>query len=189
MRELSKSIPVGQASDFPVVGNYIRIDDSVTVDLTIEITQAKNPQIIGNKITMTGGDGVRFDGEFTRFTVAHSEISAQAVTVLAGFGEKASSKLSGSVTATDAQADTLAVAAVTVANTATALAAASTTRKQIVIQNNGANPIAVGPAGVTYATGFLIPAGGVFVNEKSAPAAWYGITNAGTENARVLTGE
>lgn len=87
---------------------------------------------------------------------------------------------------TSAIGTTISAAAVTVATTATLLAAADTARQSVIVTNNGAADIFIGPAGVTTATGTpLVPGEKCSIDKTTA--AIYGIVAAGTVEARVLT--
>jgi hypothetical protein len=92
---------------------------------------------------------------------------------------------------TSALGNTITVAAVTVTDVATLIVAANTSRYSAMIQNVGAaNPCAIGPATVTFATGPLLnsgsPRGDTMVLDKQT-AAIYGICGAGLSTpVRVL---
>lgn len=63
---------------------------------------------------------------------------------------------------------------------ATAIAAANAARRGMRLRNVGANPVAIGGAGVTFANAAVILQAGETWNENEAPgAAWYGICGAG----------
>jgi hypothetical protein len=81
-------------------------------------------------------------------------------------------------------ADTYVVAAVTVANTATVILAKNNNRVEVVLYNNGAATIFVGPSTVTTAAGLPIAAGASL--SLNGQAALYGIVAAGTEEIRAF---
>lgn len=71
-------------------------------------------------------------------------------------------------------------APIAVTAVAGALAAAASGRRGLRIKNAGANPVAIGGAGVVYATAAVIIQSGETWNEnEAAPAAWYCICDAG----------
>ena len=62
--------------------------------------------------------------------------------------------------------------------TAAVIAAADATRRTLRIANLGTDPMTIGPAGVTWAKRTVtLNAGDVWVEERGANLAWYGITD------------
>lgn len=77
-------------------------------------------------------------------------------------------------------------AAVNVGVAATALAAASATRKSLRFTNAGTVDVYLGGAGVTTANGAIkIAAGQTWVEDDGAAAAWYGISGTAGQSVRV----
>jgi hypothetical protein len=71
-------------------------------------------------------------------------------------------------------------AAVAVDSTVDALVAASATRLELRLTNIGADPVAIGAAGLTWAKrAVVLNPGDTWVEVKGASLAWYGITDAG----------
>lgn len=81
---------------------------------------------------------------------------------------------------------TLTAAAVSVGVAATLVAAASTTRMAVTIQNLGTVDVFVGPSGVTVASGVKIASGGAITLDKQT-AAVYAISGSAAQDVRVLT--
>ena len=83
------------------------------------------------------------------------------------------------------------VAPVAVTAVAAALVAASATRRGLRLRNVGANPVALGGAGVTFAGAAVVIQPGETWNENEAPgAAWYVICDAAlasTVNVQTIT--
>lgn len=80
--------------------------------------------------------------------------------------------------------DTIANAAVSVANTATLILAANTNRNRAVIQNNSGQDVFIGASGVTTANGVKVLPNGALAVETGA--AVYGIVAAATSDVRVF---
>lgn len=71
-------------------------------------------------------------------------------------------------------------APVAIAAAVTAIAGASAARRGLRMKNAGANPVAIGGAGVTFSNAAVVLQPGETWNENEAPgAAWYGICAAG----------
>lgn len=76
--------------------------------------------------------------------------------------------------------------AVSVGAVATQIAAANTGRQSVLVTNNGTDPIYIGNAGVTVATGTPVqPGGSLTINQTSA--AIYAISSVAGQDVRVLT--
>lgn len=75
---------------------------------------------------------------------------------------------------------------VTVTTSATALASADSDQDEVLLTNDGAADIFVGPSGVTTSTGFPVAAGAVLAITVPAGETVYGIVASGTEDMRVL---
>jgi hypothetical protein len=88
---------------------------------------------------------------------------------------------------TSALGATVAAAAVTVGTSAVALAAASSGRHSVTVQNLGGADIYVGPSGVTTSSGLKIEANGGAVTLDKQTAAIYGISGSAGNDVRVLT--
>lgn len=58
-----------------------------------------------------------------------------------------------------------------VAGVAVQILAATATCRAVIIQNTGANSVAIGVAGVTASTGFVLPANGIIVLDNPPPTA------------------
>ena len=71
-------------------------------------------------------------------------------------------------------------AAVAASDVEAAIVALDATRRGLRIKNAGANPVAIGGTGITYATAAVILQAGETWNENEAPgAAWFAICDAG----------
>jgi hypothetical protein len=71
-------------------------------------------------------------------------------------------------------------AAVAVNDVSTAITAGNPARRGLRLRNAGANPVAIGGAGVAFATAVIIIQPGEVWNESEAPGAvWHGICEAG----------
>ena len=85
------------------------------------------------------------------------------------------------VSITDAPATSItAPATVAMGAAAAVIIAANANRRGLRFANLGANDVAIGPAGITWATRCIVlAAGDVWVEERAANLAWSGICNAG----------
>jgi len=72
----------------------------------------------------------------------------------------------------------LAVNHVNITASAAQIIAANTSRKSLCIKNMGVNDVAIGPSGVTFATGFVLKPGEALSDIRTTVAI-YGICNTG----------
>ena len=94
MRELTLKIQSGGRVEVQAIGNYVRLD-ALAPDVTIEVPDN------GYRVTLQGGDAVRFGQPFERLAITHSEATEQTVTLTVGDGELMSAQLSGDVSVTN----------------------------------------------------------------------------------------
>ena len=187
MRDYTKIIQPGEAMDYPVMGNNVRLDDETLIKVTATVTQANNQGIIGNFTTLRGGDSARFASDFLVVSVSHNEGTPQAITLMMGYGDKASSRVSGSVQATIVQGKTLTDAAASVGIAAAAVTAVDSARKAIHFRNLSANNIYLGGPLVTAANaGIMLIPGEEHREEAAAAAAWFAIAD-GAASALAMT--
>lgn len=143
----------------------------------------------GNKFDFELGIGVRFPERF-RFLSIESATN-QTVRLAVSDAGVDDSRLVGSVDITggldtkEVMPTNLTAAAVTVGTSAVVVAAANVDRRSVLIVNNAANVIYVGPAGVTTATGVPVAAGGGALTLNTT-AAIYAIAGSAGNNVRVL---
>jgi hypothetical protein len=121
-----------------------------------------------------------------------SIVSATSQSVEIGISDAVGdyNRISGSVNATDVQANTLTnTAPVTVTTAEALLAAADSSRQEVIFYNESATITAVLiPGGGSAANGIPLPPLTAYSNTKSARAAWYGITASGSTTVRVMKG-
>ncbi len=177
------TLGAGVALEFQEAADFFRLLETVNADLTLifysagrEIARAENvgegyaeslPETF-DKIRMVSATGgltefvMRLGGEVRYDKPPTGEISLSQ-------GSSIENK-----------------AAVSVGTSATALVAASGTRKRAVFHNAGTADVWVGGAGITTANGAIkITPGSTWVETDGAPAAWYGVSGTAAQSVRI----
>lgn len=130
---------------------------------------------------------------FTQICVTHAAQAGLKIRLIYGVdvsfvpGSQYSVIIDGTATVDILQGDTIATpAAVSVGVAATALCAASATRKGVRFYNGGTVTVYLGGAGVTTAVGMPLPAGSTWFESEAAGAAWYAISGTAAQAVRVM---
>lgn len=169
MRPFDKEIAANDSADLPLKGNYIRLDDAAPT-CTVEVVAARDDSLIGNRVTMRGGDGFVFPGTFERLSISHGEGTSQEVSGLAGFGELKSSRVGGSLTLTSGSTIPTFADVTLVAATKTSILAANASRKEAHIGNLSANTVSIriGDTNTGAARGVEVLPGQTFMLDTTA---------------------
>lgn len=174
--------------DNPCNGFYVETatDSDVAVKLVLTSPEAQNT---GNYTTIKKGDAGKFDAVARRVLLLWDAQPGKSITIVFYFGfafqpGQLTNVISGGVTITDGTGMTPA-ACVSVTTSATALLAASSTRKKATLQNLGGTDLYISGVNTVVATsvagdttGLKIPPGGTY--EWINSGACYGIVPAGT---------
>lgn len=170
MRTITLKINAGDRIEFAASGNYIAVRQSA-VDLLIEHTEK------GQSIEVSQGDDFQFDA-FKSLYVTNLGVTNETIKLTVSTDKKAgSAKVGGSVNV--AGSVTLANGALTqtrhtVTNANSAVKAANTSRRYLLIQNNDAAAVlrvTVNGGAATAAQGFRIGAGDSLELATFAPTA------------------
>lgn len=174
----------------------INTDDGEPVDVTFY----RGGSIVASAVGMESGFYAKPAGGFDRVDITSATAQTVKVLVMDGDGgydrfivDIASSigeigvTLSGDAFVTIKQGATIAdTAAVAVGVAATALLAASATRKSARFYNAGTADVYLGGAAVTTANGCIkIEAGQTYIENDAAGAAWYGISGTAGQSVRI----
>jgi hypothetical protein len=137
--------------------------------------------------TSIGADGSATDLAFGQGTMAASLPVAIASnqTAVPVSGPATNTELRATPLPVDqAMAGTVAVARATITTSSTQIVAARAGRHRLIVKNTGANPIFIGPTGVTTANGWSLAAGQTL--EMETTAALFGVVAASTETAATI---
>lgn len=158
----------------------------------VDITFYRGGSSVAQATGMEAGFFAKPQGGFDRVDITSA--TAQTVKVLIMDGDGGYDRFIvdinssiGDIGVTVAQAGTVTdVAPVTVGVAATALVAASATRKALRFYNDGAAVIYLGGAAVTTANGAIkVAPGQLWLESDGAAAAWYGISGTAGQSMRV----
>lgn len=107
--------------------------------------------------------------------------------LLSGLTQAVGQLVTPGVTVSPVNSSAFATNQITCGTSATLIIAANASRKYLSIKNVGANPIYVGPSGVTTANGYPVAVNAeVIMKESVSTAAVYGVVAGGTEKAAYL---
>lgn len=179
-----------------VAGQYFRILSNDAGE-TVDVELLRNNAVKASATGMVAGYWTRPDRDFDRGgqtsdayafdAVRLTSATAQTVKIAIGTGDAGLDIVNGSINASLVLASAITeVAPVSVGVAATALLAASSTRRRAVFYNAGTVDVYLGSAAVTTANGALRIAPGQAWTETDAPgAAWYGISGTAAQSVRV----
>lgn len=148
-----------------------------------EATGSVRVEIDGQTFTMVAGDYAEIRGGFESFYVTDTSGAANSVTFVIGDGDFRRFVITGQLDL--AKASVISSAAVTVGTSQAILAAASTGRKELRIQNLGTVDVYIGETGVTTATGIKLAPGQTHFEDTAPEAAWYAISGTAGQDVRV----
>lgn len=180
---------MGAASTWPLqtMGNYFRL---VSCPSPVDIKFYRNGTEVASATQMDTGFYMKPAGGFDRVDITSA--TAQTVKIMILDGDGGYDHFNVDITSALAnlrieQASTVTdLAAVNVGVAATALVAADATRKAIRFTNAGTVDVYIGSAAVTVAGGAVkIPAGGTWIEDQAAPAAWYGISGTAAQSIKI----
>lgn len=165
-------------------GKYLRViaaDAEVTVRFFRNGSQSYEASAVGS------GFYAIPEGGFDRIDLVSAVLQTVKIAISNGDGGYDVVSVVGGVTATLVLATAVVdTAPVSVGVAATALFAASTTRKSARFYNAGTVNVYLGGAGVTTANGALVLVPGATWIETDAPgAAWYGISGSAAQSVRL----
>lgn len=181
---LSQALGAGQIWQLQTSGDYFRLVSApASVNVDFYRAGAKISQAVG----MDTGFYCKPAGGFDRVDITSPTAQTVKIMLLDGDGgyDRFNVDISGGVAI--AQAATITDGApVVVGVAATALVAASATRRAVRFTNAGTVDVFLGGAGVTVGNGALkIAAGQTWLENEGAPAAWYGISGAADQPVKI----
>lgn len=177
------TLSAGVAVEFQEAADFVRILEATPVDLQLifyaagkEIARADN---IGE------GYAEKVAGGFDKIRMTSASGGLVEFVMRLGGDVRYDKPPTGSIVIVTAT--TLAnTAAVSVGTAATALVAASASRKRVVFYNAGTADVWLGAAGITTATGALkIAAGETWVETDAPGAAWFGVSGTAAQSVRI----
>lgn len=165
-------------------GRYLRI---ISATVSIDVLFFRGGMVVADAYDVGPGYYAMPAEAFDRFEIKAIGAATVKVAVSDGSGGYDLVAVVGSITATLDLADTITdTAPVTVGTAATALVAASATRRAVRFYNAGTADVYLGGSGVTTANGCIKIAAGQSWFEDDAPgAAWYGISGTAGQSVRI----
>lgn len=136
MRRYNFRIPVGEALQMQLVGNYVRVE-SAAVALVVEDPDQQDI------VWLESGDDATFAG-FRRLNISHAAVTAQDVVILVGKDTKKGSSRIGGVVAVTKSTALLSMPDVSCApGVATPVDAASSLRREVIVGNREDSVVSV----------------------------------------------
>jgi len=186
MQQFIQAIGAGGAWQLQSGGDHFRL---VSCPDPVNVKFYRGGMEVASATGMDTGFYLKPAGGFERVDITSATAQTVKIMIIDGDGgyDHFNVDITGTATLTVKQATTVSdPAAVTVGTAATALVAASATRRGLRITNAGSVDVYLGGAGVTVADGAVkIAAGQTWVENEAAPAAWYGIAGTAGQSVRI----
>lgn len=197
MQQFSQGLDAGGLWQLQSGGDYFRL---VACPSPVDVKFYKGGAEVASASQMDTGFYLKPANGFDRVDITSAEAQTVKIMILDGDGgydhfnvditsalQAIAVNISGAASMTVAQAATVNdLAAVSVGVAATALVAASATRKGLRFTNAGSVDVYLGGAGVTVAAGAVkISAGQTWIENEAAPAAWYGISGTAAQSVTI----